>query len=639
MRSPGTHVAGVDRVRGWRIVLLWIVLIGASGAGQRAHALSIAAIQGAGHRSPYEGRIVETTGIVTAHRRNGFFLQDPAGDGDPATSEAVFVFTGRSPDVSPGDRLRVTGLVSEFTPGAPSEANLSLTEVTHPTLALLSRGQPLPAPVQLGDGGRSPPTEIIDDDGFASFDPESDGIDFYESLESMRVVLEEARVVAPTSRFGETFVVADRGEGATGLAPRGVLVASAGDANPEKILIDAGSALRAAPGDRLGRIDGVLRYSFGAYRVFTSSTPAIDRGDLVPERTELTRGEHRLTIATFNVDNLDPGEGRARFAALGAQIAQGLRSPDILALQEVQDESGRIDDGTTDASGTWRTLIAAITAAGGPRYAFADVAPVDGQDGGVPGGNIRVGFLYDPARVTLVPGSLRRWIDSSTPDAFRHSRKPLQAAFRFRGVELLLIANHFVSRRGSSPLFGAAQPPLDPGARQRAEQAEIVHRHVESLLAADPEARIVVLGDLNALSFEEPLARLAGDPESPELVDLATLRLAPSERYSFNFEGNADLLDHLLLSRELIEEAAPELDIVHLNSEFRDAPSDHDPLVARLHFEVPEPPGLLLLGGACLVLALRRAMPRSMRRRIGSASFRPSVPWQARRTTSHTRAT
>lgn len=596
-----------------RIALLPALVLGAQGCAMQAHALTIAEIQGAGHRSPYEGRIVETTGIVTVERLNGFFIQDPNSDGDPATSEAMFVFTGRAPDVAPGDRLRLTGLVSEFTPGTPAEANLSLTEFNRPTFALLSRGNPLPAAVLIGAEGRSPPSEIIDDDGLASFDSARDGIDFYESLESMRIAIEDARVVAPTNRFGETYVVADAGEGATGIGSRGVIVASRGDLNPEKILIAAGSALQAIPRDRLGPIEGVLGYGFGSYRVLTQEPPTIDPGDLAPERAELVRGDERLTISSYNVENLDPGDGPARFRALGTQIVQGLRSPDILALQEVQDQSGKVDDGTTDATGTWRKLIDAIAAAGGPRYAFADIPPADGQDGGQPGGNIRVGFLYDPGRVTLVSGSLQRLLDPERPDTFRHSRKPLQVAFRFRGVELLVINNHFVSRRGSTPLFGAAQPPLDPGARQRLEQAEFLSQHVKSLLAEDPDARIVVLGDLNALSFEEPLLRLAGDPENPQLEDLATLKLSPSERYSFNFEGNAELLDHLLLSQALLARASPEFDIVHLNSELRTAPSDHDPLLASLAFEVPEPPGILLLLGACVGLAVgrrRRESPR-----------------------------
>ena len=127
--------------------------------------------------------------------------------------------------------------------------------------------------------------------------------------------------------------------------------------------------------------------------------------------------EH-LTVSSYNVQNLDPGDGWSRFLGIGSQIAQPLAGPDIVALQEVQDASGPIDDGITDAGETYRMLIDAIASAGGPRYEFADVAPPDGRDGGQPGGNIRVGYLYNPERVQVVEGSKQRLLDGVGDDAF-----------------------------------------------------------------------------------------------------------------------------------------------------------------------------------------------------------------------------
>jgi predicted extracellular nuclease len=580
-------------------------------AGARAQAppeVPIYAIQGAGHRSPFEGIAVQTTGVVTAVLRNGFFMQDPEGDADGATSDGIFVFTGSAPAVSVGDGLRVTGEVSEFAPGSASERNLSGTELFLPAIARLSTGNALPAPTVLGAAGRSPPTEIIDDDRLSSFDPDQDGIDFYESLEAMRVRVDGALAVAPTNAFGEIFAVPDRGADATGMNSRGGITASAGDFNPERIQIDAPLPPLVQAGDGLGAVTGVMRYSFGSYEVLPTESFAPTGGGLAPERTDLLGTASRLTISSYNVRNLDPGDGESRFLGIGSQIANLLGAPDIVALQEVQDDSGPTDDGVTEASRTYRTLIDAIVSAGGPSYAFADVPPSDGRDGGQPGGNIRVGYLYNPSRVEVVAASIERLAEAE--DAFLNSRKPLQMTFRFNGHEVTLINNHLTSKSGSTPLFGSVQPPIDGNVERRNQQAQFLKDYVDDLLALDPDANVIVLGDFNSLPWETPLSILEGDPRDPVLFNLAESRLSPSERYSFSFEGNSQLLDHLLVSSSLLNAASPELDIVHINAEFVDALSDHDPLIGRFWLEVPEPPGLTLAALGLLGLLLCRSRGR-----------------------------
>ena len=90
----------------------------------------------------------------------------------------------------------------------------------------------------IGTGGILPPTETIDDDGLTSFDIATDGIDFWESLEGMRVTIDAPLVVSNTSEFGETDIVASLGAGATGVNERGGITISPGDYNPEKIQLD-----------------------------------------------------------------------------------------------------------------------------------------------------------------------------------------------------------------------------------------------------------------------------------------------------------------------------------------------------------------------------------------------------------------
>ena len=172
---------------------------------------------------------------------------------------------------------------------------------------------------------------------------------------------------------------------------------------------------------------------------------------------------------------------------------------------------------------------------------------------------------------------------------FFDSRLPLVATFTFDGEEITLVNNHFSSKGGSSPLFGSIQPATelqeDPQVNgsldERRSQAEAVVTFVENL-RQDSDANIAVLGDLNEFEFISPLETL----ESSSLTNL-TETLPPDERYSFIFQGNSQSLDHILISDNLAERA--EFDAVHVNSEFSDQASDHDPLVARLQLESAAP--------------------------------------------------
>ena len=572
-----------------------------------SEAISIARIQGRSHASPLRGRTVTTGGVVTAVDTDGFYLQDPAGDGDPDTSEGLFVFTRRRPRVKAGDGLCVRGVVTEYQPGGASTHNLTLTQLTRPRVARTSRGNRLPAPAVLGRGGRLPPTEVIDDDNFAVFDPGEDGIDFYETLENMRVTVKDAVAVSPTSGHGEVFVVA-RGTSPSGLSRRGALNVAPRDFNPERIQVDDDPGLHPRPmprvnvGDSLGEVTGVMSYGFGNYEVRVTEAVTPRRGRLAPETTRLGPRDGYLTIASFNVLNLDPNDADGdadvadgRFDAVAAVIAGNLRGPDVVALQEVQDNDGTANTAVTAADRTLRLLAERIAAAGGPAYRFIDNPFVrDDASGGRPGGNIRAAFLYNPRRVRLAPGSVATVIErrrTHPRNPFFNSVLPLVAGFEARAsaqpsvLPVTVVNVHFRSRLGSSPLFGRIQPwaelQEDPrvnrGVDRRRAQARAVHDFVAGALRSRGGGPVVVLGDFNELQFVSPLKVLERNLHN------LTRKLPANERYSYIYEGNAQALDHILVSGSLA--ASAEVDVVHVNAEFAATParaSDHDPVVARL---------------------------------------------------------
>lgn len=601
---------------------------------QAATPARIYEIQGAGHVSPFvtldladlppdtlsvTGERVATGGIVTALESNGFYVQDAEGDGDIATSDAVFVFTGSAPSVSVGDLVDIEATVAEFFPGDTDTRNLPTTQLTAAEVTVVSSGNDLPASVILGQGGRVPPSEVIDDDAFGSFDPTTDGIDFFESLEGMLVTAANPVAIAPTSRFDEIFVAVDEGDGATGLSDRGTLNISPDDFNPEKIQIDFDSGVLpgivtpdVGVGTKFADITGVISYDFGNYQINpTEQVVVVEASTLEPETSDLVGSANELTIATYNVLNLDPvvedvnnvddrdpGDvdddvGNGRFKAIAEQIVNNLNAPDIIALQEIQDNTGaEITDGITSASDTLQLLIDEIDLAddglanGSLNYQFIDNTFIgDDVSGGQPGGNIRTAFLYDADRVDLVPDSVRPVGDQSPGSAFNGARLPLAATFAFNGEEVTVVNNHFSSKGGSAPILGVEQPfdqrqedvTVNGSLDERQAQAAEVKAFVDGILADDPDANVVVAGDLNEFEFVSPVETLADS-----LTNL-TDAIPEDERYSFIFQGNSQQLDHILVSDSLAGDAA--VDIVHVNTEFAELPtraSDHDPVLARL---------------------------------------------------------
>jgi predicted extracellular nuclease len=464
------------------------------------------------------------------------------------------------------------------------------------------------APTILGIGGRRPPNRIIEDDaagdvdlqGSNIFDPESDGLDFYESLEGMLVQVDDPIVVGQIKASNELVVVGDNGTGATVMSNRGGIVAGVGDLNPERIPIRFGSRIPDADvGDMLpGPIVGILTYRDASYRIETAEIPLVVSHSLPGEMARPSLPDE-LTIATFNVQNLFPLS--AKLSKIASQIVYSLQSPDILALQEIQDDNGERDDPVVDADWTFDALVKAIAAAGGPEYKFFDIDPQRGKDGGAANGsaNIRIGYLYRADRGLSFPavagGDAVTAVDiisridgahlSFNPGrvdpmnlSFENSRKPLAAEFMFRGHKLFVIANHFVSRVGDDPLYGKNQPPRAISEVQRWSQALVVHDFVGEIQEAEPDAHVVVLGDLNDLPFSRTLALLKGDSLADVLEGLPM-----EDLYTFNFEGNSEAFDHILVSRKL-EAALTDVDIVHVNSGLSDQSSDHDPVLIRLSF-------------------------------------------------------
>jgi len=582
-------------------------------------------IQGEGHTSPYVNQNVkDVEGVVTqissqfatgAYR--GFYIQDMELDNTSKASSAVYVYsTNEATKPKVGDLVSISGKVEEYNEGLAT--NLTTTQLTNIKVTVLSSNNPLPEPILLGKGGRALPTSVISSDGMATFNPDTDAIDFYESLEGMLVKLPTPTIISPywTSGFGNSMIynIATRVENevADVITPAGGLILKENlNYNPQRLIIAYGD-----PGQEVGTGDvfkndviGVVGYNNGNFKIIPSkdSLPSIERSPFERQTTTLEIDSDKLTIASYNVENFHPGAPQEKINRIGDSIVNNLKSPDIVALLEIQDNNGPVDNGNVAADQSYATIINAVIAAGGPTYKYTEIAPQNKQDGGEPGGNIRVAFLYNPDRVKMTDsisgeaGTATKAVSydaasgklnvnpgriEPTNTAFNSSRKPLVAQFEFNGEQVIAVVNHFNSKGGDNAPFGNIQPPVLSSEIQRHKIANIVNGFVKDVVTKNSDANVVVVGDLNDFQFTETLSILKGN-EMVNLIDTLPL----NNRYSYTYDGNSQTLDHILVSNNLA--LSSEADIVHINADFplsRGRASDHDPLIAQIDLKGKDVP-------------------------------------------------
>ncbi len=582
---------------------------------------SIQDVQGDGFLSPDRGKAVDRVpGVVTALSTaspRGFWMQDPT----PVTtrtsaSAGIFVFTGAAaPTVAAGDAVVVSGTVSDYYAFASGDtlsttASLSVTEITSPTVATVSSGNLVPTalpilPTTVPDL-YAPVTATGNVESISPVDPSDSALEFWEAHEGMLVSVTDVPVVGPgKSQYGEIYVTTKPGDKRT---PRGGTYLPSYVGTPSgRLLVSplTGTVPPANVGDTLtGTTTGPVDWSlFGGYDLRATATATVQDNGLQPG-VAATPAADQLTVGTYNVENLAPSDPDTKYSRLADGIVTSLKSPDVIAVEEIQDNSGATDDGTVAADVTLGKLVSAITAAGGPTYEYTEIDPVNDQDGGQPGGNIRSVFLYNPARVGFTPRgnptstdavSVTRGTDGTptlstnpgrvdpTNAAWASSRKPLAAEFTFQGRKAIVVANHFNSKGGDQNADGRFQQPTRSSEVQRTKQAVVLNAFAKDVLGVDTAANLVLAGDFNDYQFSAPVTTLTD--HGATLTDLINT-LPVNERYTYVYNGVSQVLDHIIVAKGLTD---VEYDVVHLNSEFADQASDHDPQVLRARLNAPTP--------------------------------------------------
>ncbi len=575
--------------------------------------IKISEVQGASHTSPMVGETIEDVlGVVTAVEDSGFWMQSPAGDGDSSTSEGIYVYTYSSHSQEVGDLVLVDGTVKEY----GYSGQLKLTELTYPTVEVISTDYPLPDAVVIGKDGILPPTGTVCDDAVETvydsvFDPDEDAIDFFESLESMRVEFDNPVVIGATT-YGEIPVI-PAGVTYDSATARGGLIRTEDNVNPQLLYIDYDAdilgleTLSAGLGDYFtSPVTGVMSYDYGLFMLLPTEVPSFVSNPVEQETSGLETDENDLVVATFNIlnfprddESMNSSEIQAKIEDIAYTIATALNAPDIIGLQEMTDDSYSDDDGTVGAADNAQSIIDAVVSLGGPSYEYLEIAPNNNDEGGWEGANIRVGYLYNPSRVgftaagTPMASTETEVVDDGdgpsltlnpgrfSVDSFKDSRRPLAAQFEFNGEKVFLVNNHLCSKSGDDYIFGENQPPVFSSETERHIQAEAVRDFVNDILDIDADANVIVLGDLNDYSYSETLDIL----KEASIESVTEELLDENERYSYFYYGNCQQLDHILATSGLMKNA--QVDIVHRYAEYDSQvrESDHDPVVAAFSFD------------------------------------------------------
>lgn len=552
----------------------------------------IGAIQGNGAVSPRVGDSVSTGGVVTAVTNNGFFLQDPVGDGDPATSDGLYVFTSSAPTVTVGQRISLKGTVAEF------NGQTQLTGAS--SITVLASGEALPQPVDVSLP-ESVNGELERYEGMLVriVSPMTVAQNYFLGRYGQLTLSAHGRIEKATNRYRpgspEAIALADENQ-------RRLLVlddrSSRQNPNPVPYL-GAGSTVRG--GDTVnGSLVGVLDH--GA--INAGSPPAIDYRLHPVEPVSFTRSNPRTTnpaevggnlkVASFNVLNYFNGDGAgggfptsrgasdtAEFQRQRDKIVNAVKAlnADVVGLMEIENDG----DGSRSAI---QDLVNGLNAAMGANTYAAVPDPVSGTGTD----EIKVAMIYKPSRVSRVGASV------SDPDAV-NSRPPLAQTFATpNGEKFSVIVNHFKSK-SCGDATGADMDQKDGQGcynDRRIKQATRLAAFIGQIQSNAGDQDVLVIGDLNAYGKEDPVHTLAG----LGMIDqLAAREVSP---YSYVFDGETGYLDHALTSASLNTQVAgvghwhinaDEPSFLDYNLEFKpqdlytSAPwrsSDHDPVIIGL---------------------------------------------------------
>ncbi len=571
-----------------------------------AGVLTIPQIQSANAKSPYAGTVQTTTGVITAKVGGGFFIQDENGDGDPTTSDALFVFSSVAAG-NVGDKIRITGLITEYTPSGATRSYTEMTTVTNVT-PLGSGFTVTPTNIQL------PSTDLARYEGMLVRFTSPLTVNGTNYLGTRgELILSSGRRETPTNRFrpgtAEAIALQTSHDQNYVLLDDGIFV------TPDTVpYLGEDGTVRS--GDTVSDLTGVLDFgSMGGggawFKLQPTVTPVITRTNPRTDAPVIAAGNVKVASAnvlnffTTFLDGKDAfgNSGQGCVIGISAPAASACRGADNMAefvrqRNKIVNELKAMDAdavGLMEIQNNGDTAVTYLVdqlnqAIGSTTYAVVPKPPATGTDA------IRVAMIYKPSKLTLVGGAL------SDGDVI-NNRPPMAATFKAaNGGKFSLVVNHLKSK-GSCPSSGAGNIDINDGQgcwnATRVQQAtRLMTYFIPQIVATSGDPDVIIVGDMNAYGAEDPIAYYTSNGMVNQLERFIRPRTIP---YSYSFDGMAGYLDHALtttaLSSQVVDAAewhnnADEPTAIdynigdtttdyYTNNAFR--ASDHDPVVVSLN--------------------------------------------------------
>ena len=535
-------------------------------------------IQGSGSTSPYVGQTVTTSGVVTKVDNNGFFLQDPAGDGNPATSDGIFVFTSTAPTVSAGQAVTLTGKVSEFNVGAITNTDTAAHTVTElgsiTGLTVTGTGVVNPVVVNFPLATQNA-MEQYEGMLVTLVGPFTVQQNYFLGQFGEMTLATGGRLWDPVNVFRPSTDPASQAQSLnTDNIRRSILLddgSSVQDPNPTPYLMNDSSALTGTgqnivlAGDTVASITGVIDYGLttssnadpGAYKIHPTQPVSFTRVSQPGFVDADDVGAANIRIGSANIENffttLNDGtnkcppsntasdcRGANGAAELTRQTAKVVRelaglNADAIALMELQ------NNGSTTIQYLVDSLNAYLGATVYARVPFA--ATGGGTDA------IQVGMIYRPARLSLVGAAL-------SDTAAINNRAPMAQTFMAaNGEKFNLIANHLKSKDCGDSTPGAGD--ADSGDLQgcfngtRVRQADELRSFTALVQSTSGVTDTLLVGDFNAYAKEDPVYDLTSNGFIDQIGRYLDIPASNKYGYSYVFNGSSGRLDQALASNPL----------------------------------------------------------------------------------------
>jgi hypothetical protein len=607
-------------------------------------------IQGVRFLSPFQGHKIKTQGIVTAFNEiedypYGFvaYIQTQKSDNDPRTSEGIKLYFPKKPKIEVADLIEVQGLVYEESTN--DFTGLTTTAIRKiDSLKIISSKNELPKAFPITAVPQGDYTSYV---GNLHFKPSlniNEAIDFWESLEGMRVSITDPKIVG--FRGGKetyadekrhlTLYVIPKTDAKKLETPRGGVYSKPDQHiyNPDLLTIASGPLTPVNIHEQKGHLETSIAYQVGDTMIgeieglVTFTKNLFGEGEYlfqIPQESETlrrfneqkeksiitplaerptanyTKDKKTLSIAAYNIKNLsaiDTEKNQARLKKSSKMINTNLLCPDILGLVEIQDNNGEDFSAGSNAEKTIKQLINFIPKTGhckNVNYRSVNIDPLSHREGGVPGANIRVALIFNQNRLVYkenpLPSPISETVVLPNGNLNFNPGRVFPNSEAFRNTRKSIVVQFSFQGKPVFIVVNHFNSKISDTSHFSTIQPVIRNTEIKRAELANEVNKFISMIEQknpNALvaaigDFNAYVNELPMKVLEGDLLYNLIREIPRNEWYTTNHNGNSQALDYIFVNKAL-KRYYDTFQIPQINSDYMGRLSDHDPVLATFSF-------------------------------------------------------